>query len=236
MVPEINKYNMTDMGPPWAYLQAQGSTKQRGVHRRPVPILSKFLTDIELNVFLEFLGVEDEEAYYDLKAYINLLDMADSRINLSLKKSAQGANLLNVYYESGDLYIDTDFLDIGKVLLKDVGNILSGVTPAEEYEQEFLNEETVSPAKTFLDLIFFEGGLGFAITKEVLISVLMLLGLDLEGYFDEFDFEFGAVFTINPLHGDIYAEFNTARFGLILDSIDIQWQYEGRASRGRGRL
>ena len=227
VIPHLSSYNMTDSGLPLGvYVELNGylffRNQEEFAEADLSPLLAMFLNDIDLNLYLQLLGIADEEVYYTIKAYVNLLDMANSIVNFSLHTSNK--NILNVYYENGDLYLDTDFLDIGQVIIKNVGNIFTNTNPDTVYGEDYLNAENIYAAKSFLDLIFYDGGIAVKIAKDVFVSIFMLLGLDLGEIFEELDIEFSADIAVNPLNVEAKGQFASASAGFVLDYIDVKWQ------------
>ncbi|MCL2629994.1 MAG: hypothetical protein FWD49_00550 [Firmicutes bacterium] len=174
-----------------------------------------FGEDIDLIAYLEMLGVVEGRIAIVIEASLNLTHFVRSaaRIELYSGDTTQNNRILSAQYRGleridpetgeprvyGDLFIDTDAFELGKLWVQDVGALINVFLGLEDRDFEWgdivggnpsapryspLSSDEVM-AKNYLDIMFIRGGISFALTKGLLTGLMLSLGgFDLTEFFE----------------------------------------------------
>ncbi|MFA5448907.1 MAG: carboxypeptidase-like regulatory domain-containing protein [Clostridia bacterium] len=219
VLPSKEFYGNSDGMPKYVYVSAEGEfslqAEPDNVDGRLVnkyidltPAMRELFGSVELNAYLEMLGFVDGNLYFKLEAAINIDDPVDSSIKLLLSSGSSGnpadrTTVMEVLYNQGDLYINTNAFGLGKIYVKDVDNVFTQLSEASEAQKQNqgsapANAET--DAANYIELMFVKGGLTVYIVKDVLLALFGALGADMTPYLggiDELVIEAGI--GINPI-------------------------------------
>ena len=124
--------------------------------------------------------------------------------------------VIRIVYDGQDAYIDTELFDIGKVRLENVQNIVeywrdvitdsSTQDPVNAPQNSSPAKYAVNNLKTYIDLMFFDGGITIALAKAALVNAISFLGIDISPYFEEIDFGANVTLDLSPvsLEAEVY--------------------------------
>lgn len=208
------------------YLKAEPEEGEDDITVDLAPALNKLLPSVPLNVFLQFLGVVDGQLTYEIEAAINFKDIIKSIAHISL--TSHGDNVLAIYYDGGDMYIDSPIAKIGKVYIKDVASVIqdliNGSTETDSETEAMIKNlsEEQHEAYQYIDVMFQKGGIGLTITKIALLTVLSSLGIDLSEAFENIELQIDAGLYVHPVLGiELNVSFAGAKIGLSLGDVEF---------------
>ncbi|MGI6523523.1 MAG: hypothetical protein ACOX2Y_06595 [Christensenellales bacterium] len=170
-----------------------------------------------VDMLLLFKGESNVSLDFKVEGYLVFADLLSSHfsIELTLNKGdgSEPQLVLLAVYDGMDVYLHTDLFDIGKVKIENVENIVtywrevfSDLFGADE-EEPFSSPQNASSSAlyavddiiTYIDFMFYDGGIAVALAKAALTNVIGFLGIDITPYFEDIDFGANVNLNLTPV-------------------------------------